>query len=110
MVPMTFMKNGMRAFTRRYATISSGKDLKGKQFLTLEHFVQRARALSLWRDIVRALRKIPPSSTREEMRTFARAEFERNNNVYDLGHIRYLISTGKTQFDSMRRYIEQNAV
>ena len=43
------------------------------------------------------------------MRTFARGEFERNKFVYDLGHIRYLISTGKTQFDSMRRYVEQGA-
>lgn len=53
---------------------------------------------------------LPPSSTREEMRTFARGEFERNKFVHDLGHIRYLISTGKTQFDSMKRYIEQNAL
>ena len=53
---------------------------------------------------------LPPSTTREEMRTFARGEFERNKFVYDLGHIRYLISTGKTQFDSMKRYIEQNAL
>lgn len=44
------------------------------------------------------------------MRTFARGEFERNKFVHDLGHIRYLISTGKTQFDSMKRYIEQNAL
>lgn len=53
---------------------------------------------------------LPPSSTRDEMRTFARGEFERNKFVHDLGHIRYLISTGKTQFDSMKRYIEQNAL
>ncbi|GAB1743372.1 hypothetical protein NU219Hw_g9209t1 [Hortaea werneckii] len=99
---------GMRSASRLYATISSGKDLKGKQFLTLEHFVQRGRALSLWRNIVRAIRKIPPSdSTREELRTFARGEFERNKYIHDLGHIRYLISTGKTQFDSMKRYIDQ---
>ncbi|KAI6797244.1 hypothetical protein KC361_g4003 [Hortaea werneckii] len=100
--------NGMRSASRLYATISSGKDLKGKQFLTLEHFVQRGRALSLWRNIVRAIRKIPPSdSTRQELHTFARGEFERNKYIHDLGHIRYLISTGKTQFDSMKRYIDQ---
>lgn len=28
--------------------------------------------------------EIPPSSTREEMRTFARGEFERNKYVHDL--------------------------
>ncbi|TKA70799.1 hypothetical protein B0A55_06908 [Friedmanniomyces simplex] len=99
---------GLHTATRLNATISSAKG-KGP-FLTLEHFVQRGRALALWRDIVRAIHKVPPSSTREEMRTFARGEFERNKLVHDLGHIRYLISTGKTQFDSMRRYVEQGAM
>ncbi|KAH9843256.1 LYR motif-containing protein 2 [Teratosphaeria destructans] len=100
--------------TRSYATISSGNKLgggKGRPFLTLEHFVQRSRALALWRDIVRVIRKVPPtSSTREELRTFARGEFERHKYIHDLGHIRYLISKGKTEFDSMRPYIEQNSL
>ena len=43
------------------------------------------------------------------MRDFAREEFERNRNVTELGQIRYLISTGKTQFDSMRRYVDEQA-
>lgn len=75
----------------------------------LLQFVQRKRALDLWRDIARALNstdwiqpasvhkliwrtEIPASNTRAEMRKFARDEFERNKDVYDLGHIRYLIS------------------
>ncbi|KAK1821533.1 hypothetical protein LTR12_004094 [Friedmanniomyces endolithicus] len=98
---------GLHTVAKLQATISTTKG-KGP-FLTLEHFVQRGRALALWRNIVRAMQKVPPSATREEMRTFARGEFERNKFVYDLGHIRYLISTGKTQFDSMRRYVEQGA-
>jgi len=36
----------------------------------------------------------------------ARDEFERNRNVTDITQIRYLISTGKTQWDSMERYID----
>jgi len=74
--------------------------------------------------------EVPSSNlTKYEMLDFARAEFERNRYVHDLGHIRYLISvrrsrharftyeaplmtdqTGKTQLDSMRRYVEQNAM
>lgn len=65
--------------------------------------------LSLWRDIVRAVNNIPPSPTRDELHRYARAEFERNRNVTDLTHIRYLISTGKTEFDSMKRYIDEQA-
>jgi len=44
------------------------------------------------------------------MLQFARTEFERNREVHDIAHIRYLISTGKTQFDGMRRYIEEQAI
>jgi hypothetical protein len=44
------------------------------------------------------------------MRAFARAEFEQHRDVQDVGHIRYLISMGRTQFDSMRRYIEEQVL
>jgi hypothetical protein len=100
-----------------YATIASGKALRGKgPALTLEHvsdlrtqalgalvrtrfrqqarnlsinvkiqFLQRSRALALWRDVVRATNKISPElSTKYELRVFARAEFERNKFVHDL--------------------------
>ncbi|QVM10152.1 hypothetical protein D8B26_004814 [Coccidioides posadasii str. Silveira] len=80
-----------------------------KPAVSLEHFIQRQRALKLWRDIVRGINKIPPSTTRDELRVFARQEFERNKNVRDLAHIRYLISTGKTEFDAMRRYIDEQS-
>lgn len=36
---------------------------------------------------------------------FARIEFERNRKVEDITQIRYLISTGKTQWEGMERYI-----
>jgi len=32
-------------------------------------------------------------------------EFERNKGIRDVTQIRYLISTGKTQWESMDRYI-----
>lgn len=59
------------------------------------------------------------------MRKFARDEFDRNRDVTDIGHIRYLISvgvpfqyqsteltvqTGRTQFDGMKRYIYEQAI
>lgn len=78
--------------------------------LSLDHFLQRHRVLSLWREIVRATNKIPPSSIRKEMRQYARQGFERNRNVTDLTQIRYLISTGRTEFEGMQRYIDELAV
>jgi hypothetical protein len=61
------------------------------------------------------------------MRDYARAEFERNRGVQDVvslsfqymhsfvsklisqAHVRYLLSAGKTEFDTMRRYIDELA-
>ncbi len=77
--------------------------------LGLDHFLQRQRVLSLWREMVRAIYKIPPSNTRDEMRQYARQGFQRNRNVSDLSQIRYLISTGKTEFEGMQRYIDELA-
>ncbi|KAF2235305.1 hypothetical protein EV356DRAFT_500533 [Viridothelium virens] len=95
---------------RAYATVQNSRPSRLKSnVVDLDHFLQRQRALALWRDIVRAIRSVPNSSTKYELRRYARAEFERNKQVTDIAHIRYLISTGKTEFDGMKRYIEEQA-
>ncbi len=76
--------------------------------LSLDHFIQRQRVLSLWRTILRSLYKIP-KDTRGEPIAYARGEFERNRHVGDISQIRYLISTGKAEFDGMQRYIDELA-
>ncbi|EMD91180.1 hypothetical protein COCC4DRAFT_167099 [Bipolaris maydis ATCC 48331] len=91
---------------RRYATVAS-KPLsrlgaRGKSPVSLDHFIQRQRVLALWRDIVRSTANIPDEAARKDMRQFARSEFEQHRRVTDLGHIRYLISHGKTQFQAMK--------
>lgn len=101
----------MRAFlpmmrASRHTTSSSRLQ---KPALGLDHFLQRQRVISLWRDIIRATNKIPPSSTRDEMRRYAREGFERSRSVTNLTQIRYLISTGKTEFEGMQRYIDELA-
>ncbi|KAJ6082458.1 hypothetical protein N7499_007332 [Penicillium canescens] len=78
-----------------------------KPAVGLDHFIQRGRVLAFWREVVRALNKIPPSSTRNELHNYARTEFERHREVSDLQHIRYLLSTGKAEFETMRRYIDE---
>ncbi|KAK1753415.1 hypothetical protein QBC47DRAFT_386328 [Echria macrotheca] len=88
---------------RGYAT---GRRTRLSATLSLEHFLQRARVLSLYRTILRATRRIPDPKTRAETRRFARDEIERHSHVTDLDHIRYLISTGKTEWESMERYID----
>ncbi|KAK2067820.1 hypothetical protein P8C59_001526 [Phyllachora maydis] len=74
--------------------------------MTLDHFLHRNRALSLYRHILRATRRIGDAKTRAETRRFARDEFERHRDVTDISHIRYLLSTGKTEWQGMERYID----
>ncbi|RMD44276.1 hypothetical protein DV735_g764, partial [Chaetothyriales sp. CBS 134920] len=72
--------------------------------LSLEHFIQRQRVLSLWRTIVRSIYKTP-KDRRPELLAYAKGEFARHKHVTDLTQIRYLISTGKTEFDQVERYM-----
>ncbi|RYP90813.1 hypothetical protein DL770_003074 [Monosporascus sp. CRB-9-2] len=104
LLPLTLtIQSGIRS----YATTGSSRPLKSRlrTTLSLDHFLQRSRALSLYRTIIRGTRRIGDSATREETRRYARAEFERHRHVTDLGHIRYLLSTGKTEWEAMERYI-----
>ncbi|KAF2793107.1 hypothetical protein K505DRAFT_245187 [Melanomma pulvis-pyrius CBS 109.77] len=99
---------------RSYATVAakapSRLRTRGKTPLGLDHFIQRQRALALWRDILRGTAGIPDTVTRSDMRDFARREFLQHRDVTDLGHIRYLISYGKTQFDSMKSSLINSGV
>ncbi|ODM24236.1 hypothetical protein SI65_01826 [Aspergillus cristatus] len=98
----------MRSSLRLLAAIARDQPSKlRKPAVSFDHFIQRQRVLGLWREIVRALNKIPNSSTKVELRNYAREEFDRHRNVTDLQHIRYLHSTGKSEFQTMRRYIDE---
>ncbi|CAG7935062.1 unnamed protein product [Penicillium nalgiovense] len=90
----------MRPSHRFLAAISRSQPSKLKKpSISLDHFIQRQRVLSLWREIMRALIKVPPSSTRTELHKYARDEFERHRSVSDI--------TGKAEFETMRRYIDE---
>ncbi|KKK19500.1 hypothetical protein P175DRAFT_0501397 [Aspergillus ochraceoroseus IBT 24754] len=100
----------MRSSVRLLAAVSPTRPSKlRKPTISLDHFIQRQRVISFWREIVRSLYKIPKSPTRDELRDYARHEFERHRNVTDLQHIRYLLSTGKSEFEMMKRYIDEQA-
>ncbi|PSS15335.1 hypothetical protein M430DRAFT_51942 [Amorphotheca resinae ATCC 22711] len=101
-IPRTWFLQSVRGYA---SAAKRGPSRLGKA-IDLDHFIQRGRALALWRTIVRGCRKIPDEGTREETLRFAREEFRRNRNVEDLTQIRYLISTGKTQWETMERYID----
>lgn len=78
--------------------------------LSLEHFLLRSRVLNLYRTIVRAIYQIPDPDARKDPIAHAKGEFSRNRNVRDKDQIRYLVSTGKAEWDGMRRYVEELAM
>lgn len=86
-----------------YATRSSRLP-PSKPPLSLDHFLLRQRAITLYRTILRACHKIPPS-TRDEMKKYAREEFEQHKDVEDSRKIRYLLSTGKTEFERLGKQV-----
>lgn len=58
--------------------------------LDYPQFLQRSRALGLWRTILRGCKRIPDPRTKKETVGFAREEFKRNKNVTDLVFIFFL--------------------
>ncbi|KAG8163712.1 hypothetical protein KVR01_007009 [Diaporthe batatas] len=70
--------------------------------VSLDHFLQRSRVLALYRTVLRSIRSITDHETRDETRLFVRHEIERHRHQ----HIRYLLSTGKTQWEGFERFID----
>ncbi|KAL1993146.1 hypothetical protein VTN49DRAFT_3903 [Thermomyces lanuginosus] len=89
---------------------SARKRRLDKPTLTLDQFIQRRRVLGLWREILRDIHRIPKSPTRTELLDYARTEFKRNKTVQDTTQIRYLLSTGRSEYEGMKRYIDQLAM
>ena len=90
---------------RTYATKERPSRLPCKGTpLSLDHFLIRQRVIALYRSIMRQSQTIG-SPTREEMRQYAREEFERHKEVVDLRQIRYLLSAGKAEMDRVRGQI-----
>ncbi|PBP26815.1 complex 1 protein [Diplocarpon rosae] len=96
----------LRQGRRAYASAAKKRPSRLDSTISLDHFIQRGRVISLWRTILRGCRRISDQNTKIETLQFARDEFRRNREVKDIGQIRYLTSTGKAQWQTMERYID----
>ncbi|KAF3277157.1 hypothetical protein TWF132_001745 [Orbilia oligospora] len=93
---------------RRYASSRSGAKLGLDRMY--RQWIQRSRVLALWREILRTVRHIEDPATREEMRSWARHEFKRNKNVEEMTQIRYLISQGRHEMETiMGSFLSQDS-
>ncbi|KAG9234658.1 complex 1 protein [Amylocarpus encephaloides] len=78
----------------------------GKQPIDLDHFILRGRVISLYRAIIRRCRTIPSPDTQAEMLEMARVEFQRQKDVASADQIRYLLSTGKAEFERSMKFVD----
>lgn len=92
------------SLSRGYATRRAGSRLNAA--MSLDQFLQRSKVLSLYRSILRGTKRIADPTTKAESRRYARDEFERHRGVTDSAHVRYLLSTGKTEWEGMERYVD----
>lgn len=69
--------------------------------LSLEHFLARNRSILLYRRIQRSLRQVADPTSRQELKRWARSDFDRHRHEKDLSKIRYLYSTGARQVQQM---------
>ncbi|KAH8550267.1 hypothetical protein BGW37DRAFT_558324 [Umbelopsis sp. PMI_123] len=70
--------------------------------LSLEHFLAKRRVISLYRDILRSLKGLNKTEA-EEIRQWARSDFEHYRNEKDLEKIKSLITSGKQQMRNVQQ-------
>ena len=102
----------MRLFTTNpallYRTYTINSSHRRPLPLSLPAFLLRAQVLSLYRTILRTTRLLAKSDpTRNELKKFARSEFERNRNVQqdDLSQVKSLVAAGRAEVERWRGLI-----
>ncbi|GAA5862388.1 hypothetical protein JCM3774_002500 [Rhodotorula dairenensis] len=72
-----------------------------KPALPLDYFVNRAKALALYRQFVRATKSLGDARTRWETMQWIRNDFERNRAVVDSEKCKTLLSLGHRQLKQL---------
>ncbi|KAI9496885.1 hypothetical protein BDB00DRAFT_869115 [Zychaea mexicana] len=73
--------------------------------MSLAHFMIKGQVLSLYRQVLRCGKGLAKRD-KQEIRDFARADFERYRNERDLDKIRSLLSSGKQQMHSLQASVQ----
>ncbi|KAI8140166.1 hypothetical protein BJV82DRAFT_671936 [Fennellomyces sp. T-0311] len=99
----------MRATTLRLARAAGSPPPVPRFFkdpeMSLQHFMLRGQAISLYRQILRCTKGLDKREARE-IRDFARGDFERYRNERDLYKIQSLLSSGKQQMHSLQASVQ----
>ncbi|MBN3291670.1 LYRM2 protein, partial [Polypterus senegalus] len=74
--------------------------------LNLKQFLQRQKVLSLYRSILRTIRKVPDKEDQQYLKNWAREEFKRNKNVKEEDVIRMMLTQGRRQLEDLTRTLQ----
>ncbi|RDD45400.1 LYR motif-containing protein 2 [Trichoplax sp. H2] len=73
---------------------------------SFRQFMLRSQVLTLYRDMLRVIRRIEDQNQRRDMTQWVRAEFDRNRHHQDQQTIRMLISQGRVSLRELSTAIK----
>ena len=71
----------------------------------LKYFILSQQSLTLYREFLKTIRRIPDASTKSEILTQLKGEYQKYRNVNDLNQMEYLIVTGRKQLQQLQSFI-----
>ncbi|XP_071506813.1 LYR motif-containing protein 2-like [Diadema antillarum] len=73
--------------------------------MNLKQFMLRQQVLSLYREVMRALRAMPDDAQRSDVKAWAREEFKRNKNHTDEMVIKMLLTQGRQSLRELQKTV-----
>jgi hypothetical protein len=70
----------------------------------LKYFLLSQQSLTLYRQFIKVISKIPDHQTKDELHNQVRSEFERYRNIEETNKMEYLIVTGRKQLGKLNGY------
>lgn len=73
-----------------------------KDAMTFKRFILRKDVLKLYRDILRAIRKVPNELDRKDLKQWARDDFKKYKKIDDEEAIRMMLTKGRMTLDELK--------
>ncbi|RZF40034.1 hypothetical protein LSTR_LSTR002437 [Laodelphax striatellus] len=74
--------------------------------LNLKQFLLRQHVLKLYKDTLKAVKKIPDASDRKDMRDWVRSDYKKYMSITDEFKIKMLIKHGEKSLEDLRKSLE----
>ncbi|XP_041351986.1 LYR motif-containing protein 2-like [Gigantopelta aegis] len=74
--------------------------------MSLKRFIRRSEVLKLYRDILRTLKQVSNEEYRQELKKWARRDFENSRHQDDEEAIKMLLTKGRMQLKELTRTLQ----